>query len=57
LLLGKVDFHKIKGKEILRRSHNVINTTDNNARLIGSISISTETQEFIYLVFEISLAF
>jgi hypothetical protein len=38
----KADFHNIKGREILSRSHNDFNTTDNNLRLTESFFTSTE---------------
>jgi hypothetical protein len=36
-------FHKMKSRETLNRSHNDLNTTDNN-RLVESFSASTELQ-------------
>jgi hypothetical protein len=41
LFLGGI-FHKIKGTETLSRSHNNVNTTDENKGLTESFSASTE---------------
>jgi hypothetical protein len=39
--LGEAEFYKMKGRKTLSRSHNNLNTTDNNG-LIESFSASTE---------------
>jgi hypothetical protein len=42
LSFGKAGFQKIKGRETLNRSHNDLNTTDDNTGLTESFSTSTE---------------
>jgi hypothetical protein len=42
LLFWEGDFHKIKGREILSRSHKGLNTTDDHSRLNESFSTSAE---------------
>jgi hypothetical protein len=42
LLLGTAGFHKIKGRKTLSRSHNDLNTTDDNVGLTKSFSPSSE---------------
>jgi hypothetical protein len=43
-LLGEADFHKMKGRKTLSRSHSNLNTSDSNAGLTESFSTSTELQ-------------
>jgi hypothetical protein len=42
LALGEADFHKIKGRETLSKSHNDLNTTDGNVGLTESFFPSIE---------------
>jgi hypothetical protein len=55
----EADFHKIKGRETLSRSHNDLNTTVDNTGLIDNFSISTKMHnaQFKIFSFEISLFF
>jgi hypothetical protein len=44
LAFGEADFHKIKDRETLSRSHSDLNTTDDNRRLTESFSLSTKLE-------------
>jgi cell division protein FtsB len=39
LVFGRQIFHRIKSREMLRRSHNDLNTTEDNKGLMESFSI------------------
>jgi hypothetical protein len=58
--LYEANFYKIKGREILSRSHNYLNTTDGNVRLRASpqpLRCSVHAWEFKIFVFEIYFDF